>query len=305
MHSCFMSVSQDVFSRLIGALVPPVPDTTTAQEILDQVSAGPRDEAPPNAYVRALATIEPVDVGGRRMLHLTPKSGRKRSGSHLLYWHGGAYALPLTSGHWFIIGELLRRSGAEVWVPSYPLTPEHTVEEVLPVLDAVSAYVAEAAKGARWVVAGDSAGGSLSVIQAFRDRDAGRRAADHLVLFSPAADYRFVNPEALALESRDPMLNIRQIRAAGVAWAGERELTDPMISPLFGSFEGLPPMTIFHGDRDLLLPDTLLLAQRAREAGVDVDFVQIPGGFHVHVTAIATPEARRDLAHAARVIRGG
>lgn len=258
--------------------------------------------ATPPRKVRRDADITVESVAGREVIHLVPKGGG--SGDHLLYWHGGSWVTPMIGLQWGLVHELMTRSGAEIWVPHYPLAPEHSVDDSFELLRRLQGLVRERAASGRMVVAGDSAGGGMTVLQALLARDEGLAPADHLLLFSPGVDLHFDNPELLAMVADEPMMRLPPTVAAGRAWAGARALDDPYVSVTFADLSGLPPMTLFQGDRDFLLPDSRSFAAKVRAAGTPIDYVEVPGGFHVHIGATWTPEAARDLDHAAAVIRG-
>lgn len=249
--------------------------------------------------VRRVAVVRETAVGGWPVTLLTPRRGA--SGTHVVYAHGGAYVRPLSRFHWSILTRLVR-SGASVSVPHYGLAPDHGPDEALELMAAV--HRRERARHDRVVVAGDSAGGGLALAHAMRERDAGHPAADALVLFAPWVDVTLADPAAAALEHRDHLLGVEGLREAGRLWAGDRDPRDPTVSPLYGDLGGLPPVFTYQGDRDVLLPDAKSLTRGVQAAGGRAELRIAAGGFHVHVAAGWTPEARRTFAHVDQVLRG-
>ncbi|CAA9323365.1 MAG: hypothetical protein AVDCRST_MAG48-2767 [uncultured Friedmanniella sp.] len=264
------------------------------------------DAEPPEAVapaaVRRLAHVERTVVAGRPVLRLTPRRGG--AGVELLYLHGGAYVHPMESAHWWVVAALLRRTGATITVPDYGLAPWHTVDDALPLLDAVHTDLLARAGTRRVVVAGDSAGGGLALVQAARQREAGVRPADVLLLISPWVEATLQNPAAHALQDVDVLLDCDSLAAAGRLWAGTRDPADPLVSPLRGDLAGLPSLRIYQGGRDLLTPDVRDLAAAASAAGTAVALHQYPDAFHVFPAAFWTPEARHALADMAEATRG-
>jgi triacylglycerol lipase len=100
-----------------------------------------------------------------------------------------------------------------------------------------------------------------------------------MVLLSPTLDLTFSNPAIQFID--DPVLTATTLRKAQL-WAGDLDLSDPLVSPLYGSLAGLPPTTIYFGNLDLLSPDVLVLQDNAL-ATPDADFTFILRKGEVHI----------------------
>ena len=293
-----MSVSMTLIRGLL-ALDPRrrrIYKTTGAAAIADPART---DAAVPPGLRRRYAVSE-SRIGERLVTRVAPRDAAPVA--EVVYYHGGGYVEPVQLPHWWIVGELVARSGAAVTIPSYPLAPEHHLDDVLPWFDEVFAQAV--ARGRRLVLAGDSAGGALAVVQAIRARDAGQSRADHLVLYSPWVDATLANPDARALEPQDVLLRCDGLALDGRSWAGGRSLSDRLVSPINDSLADLPAMSIFQGTHDILFPDVAIFAEKARAAGTAVEFTLAKGAFHVYVAVPWTPEGTRALAASASVIRG-
>lgn len=277
------------------------PRSTETEDALVRSVARQGSGAPVTRAVRRVATVEEARVGEVGVVTLRPR--RAPSGVHVVYLHGGAYVHPVLTTHWNLLARLVRASGAVVTVPLYGLAPAHDVDEVLPLLDAVLEDVRRASPS-RVVVAGDSAGGALALVAAMRERDAGRPVPDALVLFSPWVDALLDSPAVAEVAPFDPMLGRDGLVAAGRWWAGDRGPASPEVSPVRGDLSGLPPVSAYAGDRDLLTPDVKRLVHGVTAAGGRAELRLYRGAFHVFVGAPWTPEARRALRHAASVVRG-
>lgn len=174
----------------------------------------------------------------------------------LVYWHGGAFINGIAKQHWQLVEHLATATGREVLVPQYALAPAHNLDDTLPLLEAVL----QAVPGDLPVhVLGDSAGGTLALLQAQRhpDRVAG------LTLIAPWLDLSMGNPGVDLIEPHDPWLTRAGLRPAARAWAAGRDLRHRDVSPLFGDLDQLPPTLVLVGDRDICLPDCELLAAQA------------------------------------------
>jgi epsilon-lactone hydrolase len=245
--------------------------------------------------LRAACHVEEAEVLGRTVYTLTPR--RRPSGWHIVYTHGGSFVNPLVYAHWWIIEALVRTTGATVIVPMYPLAPEHAFARAHELLEVVYRGLVAKVAPARVVLAGDSAGGNLALVQAILYRDQGLPLPGRLILFAPWLDLTMSNPEAAEVERRDVMLRIAELRHCGAWWAGETDPRDPRLSPIFAELAGLPPMLVYQGSDDVLAPDGRLLRDRVARAGGHVELRETAGAFHVFMGATFTREARAVFEH--------
>ncbi|MCZ2861235.1 alpha/beta hydrolase fold domain-containing protein [Blastococcus sp. VKM Ac-2987] len=220
-----------------------------------------------------------------------------------VYVHGGAWVNQIHPLHWRLVARLAARSGTAITVPVHPLAPVGTAATVVPpVADLIGALVDRHGAG-RVTVMGDSAGGQIALSAAQLLLDRGVPPLHRTVLVSPALDLTLANPEIDLVEPQDPWLARPGTRAAIELWRGTLPLTDPLVSPLFGELAGLGPLTVFSGTRDITSPDTRLLVDRARAAGVQVDHHEEEGLVHVHAL-LPVPEGRRARRVMAAVLAG-
>lgn len=259
--------------------------------VLTSLDPERRETRPPKRIVKS-TQITPFDVAGRRVLKLIPNEGS--TGVNVLYLHGGGYIYPVLPAHWAAIGALLDQ-GATVWLPSYGLAPEHTIDDTLPLIDALYAIVDQVRGENPLILMGDSAGGGLALATAIRARDEGWRRADRIVLFSPWVDVNMTNPEAKELEPKDNMLVCSKLQVIGRAWAGQRSTTDPMVSPLYDTLANLPEILIYQGEYEVFTPDVREFARKARAAGTIVTLAVVPGAGHAYALAPWIPESAQAL----------
>ncbi len=197
----------------------------------------------------------------------------------LLYLHGGGYVIGSASTHRGLTGHLAKASGCEVFTPDYRLAPEHPFPAALD--DAEAAWMALIERGFRpeqMAVAGDSAGGGLSVALAMRLRDKGLPLPSSITVFSPWVDLthsQVYSPE------REPVLQLRWTEKCAALYAGTEALDNPLLSPVFGDLRGLPPILIQVGSDEILLNDSERLATTARRDGVSTSLEIYNGLWHV------------------------
>ena len=194
----------------------------------------------------------------------------------MVFSHGGAYIGELQSIHWRFCAWVAATLNLTVHVPLYPLAPEHTWRETIP---ALTEYCEGLLARQRVVLAGDSAGGGLTLAVAQRLVAAGHSPAA-LVLISPWLDATADDAAMHAAAANDPMLSVPGLLVAGAMWAGDDDPARPEVSPLKGEHSGLPPTMVLTGTRDLLNVDAHRFATAATSVGVEVTMVNEPGLLH-------------------------
>jgi epsilon-lactone hydrolase len=210
----------------------------------------------------------------------------------VVYLHGGGFVGPIDPYHVRYAARLASALDAQVLMPDYPLTPEHTWRDSHE--DVVRMIQRATATSERVVVAGDSAGGNIALAAALTVRDRGGPQPSHLLLQAPWVDLTTSTPETEVVSEWDPWLFIGKLRAYAEWWAGSpADLARPEVSPALADLEGLPRALMFCGTRDTLNPGCRLLARRARDAGWDLTYVEQPGLLHVYPLLPFIPEARQ------------
>lgn len=201
---------------------------------------------------------------------------------HVFYLHGGGYVFGDVATHRGAIDGLARLGPATVWMPRYRLAPEHPFPAALD--DACAAYQALLATGIKpenVLLAGDSAGGGLSLALAVRLRDGGLPLPRALALFSPWTDLTVTRASHYANAAIDPMLRPDGLQACAAAYCGQTPREHPLCSPLFADLRGLPPLLIQVGSDEILYDDAIELAQAAEGAGVATTLQVFEGLWHV------------------------
>jgi epsilon-lactone hydrolase len=223
----------------------------------------------------------------------------------ILYLHGGGYYFCSPQTHRSLVFALARRSRARIFSLDYRLAPECPFPAALD--DALAAYrwlVADGVSPRTIVIAGDSAGGGLALATLLALRDAGDPLPAGGLLFSPWTDLAATGASIASNDGRDPMFVGAAIGRAAKLYLGDADPRNPRASPVYGRFDGLPPLFIQVGDTEVLLDDSTRVADRARAAGVAVDLEIWPNMPHVfQMFAPFMPEANRALDRAASFIR--
>ncbi|MEU9251890.1 alpha/beta hydrolase [Streptomyces sp. NPDC048270] len=248
----------------------------------------PASHLPPRSLGR-VADISRTFVGAWPVYEVSPRGSEPVA--RVLYVHGGSYINELVRPHWALIRTLVTQARARVVVPAYILAPRGTADRTVPVAaDLLSGLIASGGEGGT-VLVGDSAGAGLALAAAQRLRERSGAQPSRIVLISPWLDVTMSHPDQAGIEADDPMLARPGLREAGRLYAGTLAADDPRVSPLHGSFEGLAPLTVFTGTRDVLTTDSRELVRRARAAGVEVEFHEEAGLPHVY-PLLPLPEGR-------------
>jgi epsilon-lactone hydrolase len=216
----------------------------------------------------------------------------------VLYLHGGGYVIGSPRSHRHLAAAIGRAAGTPTLLLDYRLAPEHPFPAAVD--DAVAAYQWLLARGlpsGRLVVAGDSAGGGLTValLLALRERGIPRPAGG--VCISPWVDLTCSSASYTTKAGTDPIVTRDGVTAMAQAYAGTGDFKGPLVSPLFADLRGLPPLLVQVGSEEVLLDDAVGLSARARAAGVDVTLEEWPAMIHVwHWFLPMLDEAERAIA---------
>jgi acetyl esterase/lipase len=195
---------------------------------------------------------------GKSVVTLQPKS--KSSTKHVLYFHGGAYLLEGSVVHWNIIQNIATKANCTVSYIDYPLAPESTYIDTFDMVQqAYDKLISDFADN-EFIFIGDSAGGGLAL--AFAQKLLNEKAAIQpikLVLFSPWLDMSMENQEIKTIEKFDKILSVDALRKAASLYSGGDDLSNYLLSPIHGNFDGLGEVLVFYGTHEILYPDVLKL----------------------------------------------
>lgn len=200
----------------------------------------------------------------------------------LLYLHGGGYCIGSPRSHRHLAAAIARAAKVSAVVPEYRLAPEFAFPAAVD--DALAAYRALLDSGVparRIAIAGDSAGGGLTIACMLAARDAGLPLPGAAVCLSPWVDLACVGASHETLAAVDPLVNRSDLARFRADYLGDRDPRSPLCSPLYADLRGLPPLLIQVGDAEVLLDDARSLAARAQAAGVAVKLDIWPRMIHV------------------------
>jgi len=186
----------------------------------------------------------------------------------ILYLHGGAFFMGSPSSYRNRAMRLSYRCDAEVFLPAYRLAPEHPYPAALD--DALAAWklVSDLRRDKPLVVAGDSAGGGLSLSLLLRLRDFATVMPHAAVLLSPWTDLTVSGASVDRNHGKDLWFTRKHLETWATYYVHDANPQSPYVSPVFADLSGLPPLLLLAGEDELLLDDTLRVENAAR--GVEV-----------------------------------
>jgi len=205
------------------------------------------------------------------------------AGPVILFLHGGAYTVGSPTSHRRVTTALASATGGKVLALDYRLGPEHACPAAIE--DAVAAYdwlLQQGVQPQNIAIAGDSAGGGLTVASLVALRDAGRPLPACAVPISPWTDLTVeADNERLDIGCDTVPLGVFEHEAKG--YAGPLDRADPRVSPRFADLRHLPPLFVMAGGAEVLLHDAIDLHERAKAAGVPCTLHIEPEEVHVHI----------------------
>jgi monoterpene epsilon-lactone hydrolase len=191
----------------------------------------------------------------------------------IFYLHGGGYQMGSPLTHRGLVGRIARAASARALSIDYRLAPEHRFPVALE--DSVAAYRwlrRQGIRADRITLAGDSAGGGLALATMVAVRDSGDALPAAAVCMSPLTDLAMEGASMRTCAALDPFIRPEDIAAYSHRYLGpDGDPKAPLASPLYADLRGLPPILMLVGTWEVLLDDSTRLAERARDAGVEVE----------------------------------
>lgn len=225
--------------------------------------------------------------------------------TRLLYLHGGGWVSGSGGNYLPLAADISLAAKCVVLLPDYRLAPEHPFPAGLN--DCVAAHdwlVANGPAGAKpakaTFIAGDSAGGNLTLATLLALRDRKRPMPAGGIAISAATDFTLTSESLKSVH--DPIISARTMPEFRQRYLGRTDPHNPLASPVFGNYRGIPPLLIQAGEHEMLRDDSIRVAKKARADGIDVKLEVWPG--MVHVFQIRNlPESREAIEHIGEFIR--
>jgi monoterpene epsilon-lactone hydrolase len=223
----------------------------------------------------------------------------------ILYLHGGGYNIGSLNTHRELAAHISMTSGAKVLLPNYRLAPEHPFPSALE--DTTSAYrwlLDTGLTGRNISIAGDSAGGALSIATSISLRDTGEPSPASIACISTWTDLEMSGNSIKTLAKIDPLLNLQLLKIMASNYIGDNDPCSPLISPIYADLRGISPLLIHVGSDEMLLDDSTRIAEKAKNAEVDVTLKIYDQMWHAwHLNVRLMPEAKNAIEELGSFIR--
>ncbi|KPN95475.1 alpha/beta hydrolase fold domain-containing protein [Lysinibacillus sp. ZYM-1] len=209
----------------------------------------------------------------------------------ILYIHGGAWTNQPLIFHWLFMDRMAQALHAKVIAPIYPKVPHFNYKDTYPkILNLYKEILGTVESSNQLTIIGDSAGGNiaLGLVQLLKHNNLPQ--PQDIILLSACVDLSLENPLIPEYEEKDPMLASEGMEVITKIWAADKDLKDPMISPIYGDFQGLGKITHFIGTHESLYPDAMKFDEQLTEQGIDITTWVYPKMNHVFVV-MPIPEA--------------
>ncbi|MCS2159017.1 alpha/beta hydrolase [Scandinavium sp. H11S7] len=214
--------------------------------------------------------VSNTTLGGQRAL-IVERETDKRAGT-ILYFHGGSFLMGSPETGMALTASLVVRTGIRSISLDYRLAPEHPFPAAIE--DCTAAYrelLEQGVDPASIVFAGDSAGGGLCITTCLKARSEGLPLPAAILTFSAGLDATRSGASVDTKNGIDPFFTRESFRASGGMYLADADPHQELLSPaVYANLTGFPPLLLQVGTNELLLDDSTRLAERARDAEVDV-----------------------------------
>lgn len=240
--------------------------------------------------VKLISEIKEQTFEGMQVFTLNDQTSQKQK--VILYIHGGAWTNQPLNFHWWFMDKMAQSLNAKVVAPIYPKVPHYSCQDTYPkILNLYKDLLKTVESANQLTIMGDSAGGNISLGLAHLLKKEGLPQPKDIILLSACVDMSLSNPLMFEYAKKDPILGPEGMEVITKIWTADKNVTDPLISPIYGDFKGLGKITHFIGTHDMLYPDAIKLDEKLAEQGIDIKTFVYPEMLHVFVV-MPIPEAQ-------------
>lgn len=240
--------------------------------------------------VKLISEIKEQTFEGMQVFTLNDQTSQKQK--IILYIHGGAWTNQPLNFHWWFMDKMAQSLNAKVVAPIYPKVPHYSCQDTYPkILNLYKDLLKTAGSANQLTIMGDSAGGNISLGLAHLLKKEGLPQPKDIILLSACVDMSLNNPLMFEYAKKNPILGPEGMEVIAKIWTADKNVTDPLISPIYGDFKGLGKITHFIGTHDMLYPDAIKLDEKLTEQGIDIKTFVYPEMLHVFVV-MPIPEAQ-------------
>ncbi|MFJ7666650.1 alpha/beta hydrolase fold domain-containing protein [Lysinibacillus sp. NPDC097195] len=209
----------------------------------------------------------------------------------ILYLHGGAWTSQPLDLHWMFMDNMAQSLDAKIIAPIYPKVPHFNYKDTYPKILHLYKEIVRTVESANQVtLMGDSSGGNIALALAQLLKLEDLPQPKDIILLSACVDMTLSNPLLPEYDEKDPLLAREGMEVITKLWAADKSLSDPLISPIYGDFQGVAKITHFIGTHEALYPDAMTFDEKLTKQGIAINTYVYPNMLHVFVV-MPIPEA--------------
>jgi acetyl esterase/lipase len=240
--------------------------------------------------VKLTSEINEKVIDGMKVFTLNDQKSTKQK--VILYIHGGAWTNQPVIYHWKFMDKMAQSVNAKIVAPIYPKVPNFNYKHVYPKLLNLYKELLDSVESPKQLtIMGDSSGGNISLGLAHLLNMSHISQPKDIILLSACVDMVLDNPLISKYEKHDPMLSVGGMEVITKIWADDKKLDDPIISPIYGDFNGVGKISHFIGTHEGLYPDAMKLDEKLTRGGIEHNTFVYPKMNHVFVV-LPIPEAK-------------
>lgn len=200
--------------------------------------------------------------------------GEVKTNLKIFYIHGGGFGTGGAKSHQHIAARLAGLAQGTAIIPIYPLAPENPFPVAIEQIYAT--YLALLDTGVvpkDIILAGDSAGGNLSMALILMLENSKQPLPAGIILFSPSLDLTHQNPIFIQNARTEKILSPKLSKNVRRSYLGDQDPSNPLASPLFGTYINPPPILIFASADEMLYGDASDFTKKLKAQGRDVTLI--------------------------------
>ena len=259
----------------------------TEAEVLKRLEINHRRSLPD--AMRESFRVTETDRGGYSLFKIEPKNGS--DGRAVLFIHGGGGIMRPTPFHYKMAANLVNGTGAALYLPLYPLAPEHNAKESYECVREVYADILGGYAPECTAVVGDSAG----AVMASALISLAERKPSCAVLISPAVGVDRSDPEFEKARRRDIILSYNMLDFIGKYWSAGIDPKSVYTDAMSADYAGFPPVLLFYGTNEMFYPGMAAYTEKIRGGGAELTVREGRGMFHDWAISDAYPEGKKAI----------
>ena len=212
-------------------------------------------------------------IDGCKVLKLIPK--KLTNNNIVVYLHSGGHAAEMLFIHWYFIRKLSKKTGSIIYIPIYPLTPEHDCRATIKFLEHFYRKIQD--KYDNICLLGESSGASLTLSLSMMIRDLGLKEPKNITLISPCSilnvkdeENKEIYKEMQEISKQEVIISINAFPTLMNLWKGPYDNKHYWVSPYYGDFHNLKNITLITGtNQDIMYPINKRLYKKMIENHVE------------------------------------